>query len=100
MYMCKHIDTSIYLHTYLSIFRSFFLSFFLSMYLFIEISIYLYIYIDIQSQHCKRIPCIRKSGAGFVSRFDVCGMYMEMETKKLRDPGIFKPKKFGCLQRN
>ena len=55
---------------------------------------------NLQSQHCKRIPCIRKSGAGFASRVDVLWIVEYMESKKLRDPGIFKPKKFGCLRRN
>ena len=45
-------------------------------------------------QHCIRIPCMRKWGAGFVCRIYVL---WQMETKKLRDPGILTAKKFKCL---
>ena len=62
---------------------------------------------QLQSNHCIRIPCIRKWGAVFSCRIHVlicfvmfCGIYLQMEIKKLRGPGILKAKKFTCLWRS
>ena len=51
------------------------------------------IYIYIQSKHCNIISC-RKWGAGFFAAYMFCEISMQMETKKLRDTGFSKDKKF------
>ena len=59
--------------------------------------------IQLQPKHCIRIPCIRKWGAGFFCRIYVLWniyIYMQMEDKKLRDPGIFKAKQIRCMWRS